>query len=47
MVVSVGEGVGDQGALLMGNGSMREKGLVLVHQAVGMWYLSSDQGKIP
>ena len=28
-------------------GNEREKGLVLVHLAVGMWYPSSDQGRIP
>ena len=26
---------------------MEKEGLVLVRQAVGKWYLSSDQGKIP
>ena len=38
--VAVGEGVTGT-ALLMGNAS-----LVMVHQAVGKWSPSSDQGKI-
>ena len=42
LVVAVGEGVDDGRALLMGNGS-----LVMVHQAVGMWYPLSDWGKVP
>ena len=45
VIVSGGEGVGDREALVMGNG--REKGLLLFHLAVSMWYPSSDQGKIP
>ena len=31
----------------MGNGPGREKNLALIHRAVGKWYLSSDQGRIP
>ena len=46
VVVVVLVGVGDLEGVTDG-GWEGEEGLVLVHLAVGMWYPSSDQGKIP
>ena len=46
VVVSVG-GVGDLEGIADGEWEKKRKGLVLVHLAMGMWYPSSDQGKIP